>query len=73
MPGPMPRAPRQFHRWLIRSAIGVFSLLTAYEVFAFFSSGRDPVTLVIAGASAGFTVGLFFYLGWFMRRSAEMR
>ena len=70
MPGPMPAAPRQFHRWLIRSAISVFSLLAAYEVFGYFARTHDPLALIIAAASGGFAVGLFFYLGWFMRRSA---
>ncbi len=72
MAGPMPRAPREFHRWLIRGAIVAFLLLATYEGFAFFDGGRDPGSLAIGAAAAAFAVGLVFYLRWFMRRSANL-
>jgi len=73
MPGPMPRAPREFHRWLVRSATVAFSLLAVYEVFAFFQGARDPLSLTIGVAAAGLAVGLVYYLRWFMQRSANLR
>jgi hypothetical protein len=73
MPGPMPRAPREFHRWLVQCAIGVFLLLALYEGFAFVDSGRSPTSLGIALLGVSLAVALIFYLRWFMRRSANLR